>query len=69
MRTDLLAPREDVGLERLTTEIEFGEVRLPEVSTPLWLPHEVVVTTASNGEILHNQHRYTSLNFHGTEFA
>jgi len=69
MRTDLLAPREDVGLERQTTEIEFGEVRLPEVSTPLWLPHEVVVTTASNGEILHNQHRYTSLNFHGTEFA
>lgn len=60
MRTDLLAPREDVGLARQTTEIEFDEVHLPDVSTPLWLPHEVVVNTASNGEILHNQHRYTN---------
>lgn len=60
VRTDLLAPRPDIGLERQTTEIEFGEVRLPEVSNLLWLPNKVVVTTESNGQVLRNQHRYTN---------
>jgi hypothetical protein len=51
MRTDLLAPRQDIGLERQTTVIEFGEVHFPGVSSPVWLPHEVVVTTESSHPI------------------
>jgi hypothetical protein len=60
MRTDLLAPRADIGLERETTDTEFGEVRLAELATPLWLPHTVDVTIEWNGEIFRNQHRYTN---------
>lgn len=60
MRTDLLAPRWDVGLRRQTTEVEFGEVRLPEVANPLWLPCEIVVTAELNGEVFRNQHHYTN---------
>jgi len=60
MRTDMLAPRWDVGLRKQTTEVDFGEVRLPEVATPLWLPQTVVVTTSLNGETLRNEHRYTN---------
>jgi hypothetical protein len=60
MRTDLLAPRWDVGLRQQTTEVEFGEVHLPEVATPLWLPQTVVVTTSLNAETLRNEHRYTN---------
>jgi hypothetical protein len=60
MRTDLLAPRSDVGLKQQTTEVEFGEVHLPEVATPLWLPQTVVVTASLNAETLRNEHRYTN---------
>ena len=59
MRTDMLAPRWEVGLRRQTTQVDFGEVRLPKVATTLWLPQTVVVTTSLNNEILRNQHRYT----------
>jgi hypothetical protein len=43
MRTDLLAPRPEVGLERQTTEVNFSRVQLLDVATPLWLPREVKV--------------------------
>ncbi len=60
MRADMLAPRWDVGLRQQTTEIEFGEVRLPGVVTRLWLPQTVVVTTSWTVETLRNEHRYTN---------
>ena len=60
MHIDLLAPRWDVGLKQQTTEVQFGEVHLPEVATPLWLPRTVVVTTILNAETLRNEHRYTN---------
>lgn len=43
MRTDLLAPHPEVGLERQTTEVNFSKVQLLDVATPLWLPREVKV--------------------------
>ena len=60
MRTDLLAPRWDVGMRQQTTEVELGEVRLSEVASPLWLPQTVVVTTSLNAKTLRNEHRYTN---------
>ncbi len=60
MRADMLAPRWDIGLRQQTTEIEFGEVRLPGVLTPLWLPQTVVVTTNWRVETLRNEHHYTN---------
>jgi hypothetical protein len=59
LRTDLLAPRPDIGLERLTTELHFGETRLPQTASPLWLPQEVVVTTEMNHQFLRNVHHYS----------
>jgi hypothetical protein len=45
MRTDLLAPRTDVGLKRETTEIVYTGVQFPDVPGTLWLPREVTVTS------------------------
>lgn len=43
MRTDLLAPNPEIGLERQTTVVNFTEVQLLDVAAPLWLPKEVKV--------------------------
>lgn len=59
LRTDLLAPRPDIGLEKQTTELRFGETRLPQIVSPLWLPQEVVVTTGGNNQVFRNIHRYS----------
>jgi hypothetical protein len=59
LRTDLLAPRPDIGLERQTTELSFGEIRLPQTVSALWLPQEVVVTTSMNNQLFRNIHRYS----------
>jgi hypothetical protein len=58
LRMDMLAPRPDIGLERQTTELHFGETRLPQRS-PLWLPQKVVVTTGMNEQLYQNVHRYS----------
>jgi hypothetical protein len=59
LRTDLLAPRPDIGLERQTTELHFGETRLSQIVSPLWLPQELVVTTELNNQHFRNMHRYS----------
>ncbi|MFZ0960523.1 MAG: hypothetical protein WAO35_06420 [Terriglobia bacterium] len=59
LRTDLLAPRPAIGLERMTTELHFGETRLPQTAAPLWLPQEVVVTTERDKHSYQNVHRYS----------
>jgi len=43
LRTDLLAPRPEIGLERLTTVVTLSKVQILDVATPLWLPKEVKV--------------------------
>lgn len=43
MRTDLLRPHPEVGLDQQTTKVNFCEVRLVDIATPLWLPKEVDV--------------------------
>jgi hypothetical protein len=70
MRTDLLAPRKDVGLNQEITEITFSKVQLADIATPLWLPSSVTVYvefTTQNGNVdefyelsYHNEHRYTN---------
>jgi len=59
MRTDLLMPRPDVGLNRQTTEIQFNEVRFESISRSIWLPKEVVVTIVYQSQIYRNRHRYS----------
>lgn len=60
MRLDLLEPLLDVGLERETTEIRFGEVPIAQAATLLWLPQEVTVTTIYNGQMYRNRHLYSN---------
>lgn len=43
MRTDLLAPRPEIGLDQQTTKITYSEVRFADLATPLWLPLDVNV--------------------------
>jgi len=59
MRTDLLAPRPDINLERQTTEIRFAEVHFKALPSAFWLPHEVVVTVKIFGQTYRNTHRYS----------
>ena len=43
LRTDLIAPRRDIHLDRLTTTVTFSEVRIADIATPSWLPSDVQV--------------------------
>jgi hypothetical protein len=65
MRTDLLAPHREIGLDVDTTKVNFGEVLLADVPAPLWLPREVEVYVKlgeAEGrfeERFRNVHRYS----------
>ena len=68
MRTDLLVPREEIGLASETTIVSYGEVHFPEVPTPLWLPTSVQVNahfSMPNDQLgyteqdFRNEHRYS----------
>ncbi len=60
LRTDLLAPPSDIGLDRQTTEVIYREFRLPDIEKPIWLPSEVSVDALFNGQAFRNEHRYTN---------
>jgi hypothetical protein len=59
LRTDLLAPREDIGLKRQTTEVDFDEVRFSSVAARLWLPRKVAVRQEWKDWTFYNLHRYS----------
>lgn len=60
MRSDLLAPRNEIRLDQLTTEVRFGEVQLQDVPNPLWLPSDVDVSMEIDKQKFRNVHRYTN---------
>lgn len=60
MRSDLLAPNNEMRLDQLTTKVTFGEAKLQEVPNPLWLPSDVDVSIEIGGQKFHNVHRYTN---------
>jgi tetratricopeptide (TPR) repeat protein len=59
LRTDLLYPIPKQHLDRMTTDIEYGEVHFNELARSVWLPHEVVVTVESRGKLRRNRHAYS----------
>lgn len=59
LRTDLLAPRADVGLNRETTDIRFKDIRFKQNDTTLWLPVDVVVSVEWQDEMFQNHHHYS----------
>jgi hypothetical protein len=60
LRTDILAPPTDMGLDRQTTEVTFSEFRLPEIEKPIWLPSKVQVDAVFDGQAFRNEHLYTN---------
>ncbi len=67
MRTDLLAPHPDIGLDEQTTKVDFSEVRVSDLASPLWLPTNVNVYVKLGKnldrpfeEAFRNQHHYTN---------
>jgi hypothetical protein len=64
-RTDLLAPRNDIGLTRQTTDLTLSEVKLPDLATPLWLPSDVKVYLVFKGLTFRNEHRYADYQHFG----
>jgi VWFA-related protein len=60
MRSDLLAPQNEIGLDQLTTEVTFAEVQLQDVPNPLWLPSDVDVLMEIKKQKFHNVHHYTN---------
>jgi hypothetical protein len=59
MQADLLTPRPEIGLERLTTKVDFGAVHLPSTSATLRLPTSVIVDARISGQHLRNIHEYS----------
>ncbi len=60
MRYDLLAPRNEIQLNQLTTEVTFVGVQLRDVPNPLWLPSEVDVYIEIGKQKFRNVHHYAN---------
>ena len=59
LRTDILSHPPGVPLRQLTSDIQFVEVRVAEIASPLWLPRDVVVTSNFAGSTLRETHSYS----------
>ncbi|HEV2276075.1 MAG TPA: hypothetical protein VGR96_18025 [Acidobacteriaceae bacterium] len=67
LRTDLLAPLPSLGVQRLTSDLRFSEVRIPELDLPLWLPNEVEVAWQQGDQLFGEMHLYAKYRlFHAT---
>lgn len=60
MRTDLLQPQREIGLERETTQVELSEVKFKDPPLALWLPSRVIVTIVWNSQMFQNIHTYSN---------
>ncbi len=64
LRKDLLAPRPDIYLRTLTSEVRFSEVRVPEVADPLWFPLEATITWDFKGQVVQQLHQYSGFHLY-----
>jgi hypothetical protein len=60
LRYDLLAPRDEIQLNQLTTEVTFVGVQLRDVPSPLWLPSEAKVYIDIGKQKFRNVHHFTN---------
>jgi hypothetical protein len=67
IRSDLLAPLPDFKVSRITSSVNFSQVTIPQLETPLWLPKQVEITWEIAGARLGELHRYSGYHlFHAT---
>ena len=67
MRSELLAPRSDAGLDQHTSIIDFSEFRFEGLSRTLWLPREVQLVLKFKGWKFSNRHRYSQYRLFAVE--
>jgi len=60
LHTDILAPSAGLPLRQLSTEIDFANVRVAEIASPLWLPRQVIVTSDVAGSRTQENHSYSN---------
>ena len=67
LRTDILAPQQDAGLQRETAKILFGPVDISRLNLELWLPMGVDVNVEADGLAVEEQHVYSKYRlYHAT---
>jgi hypothetical protein len=67
LRADLLAPLPDIQIPWFSSDLQFKEVRIPELNLPLWLPHQVELMWRRADELGGEMHVYTNYRlFHAT---
>jgi len=67
LRTDLTSPLPDIQLRSLTAEVQFAETQVAGVTSSLWLPREVVVTSDVNGLTSRDRHAYSNYRAYGVQ--
>jgi len=60
LRTDLLEPIASIGLQQLTSQLQFEDTHVSGVASPLRLPREVDIRTKIKGQIVSEVHRYSN---------
>ncbi len=67
LRTDILQPQLEVGLQKQTAKISFGPVEISQLGLKLWLPMSVDVHLEANGLFYQEQHVYSKYRmYHAT---
>ncbi len=67
LRTDILAPQLEVGLQKQTAMILFGPVDISQLNLKLWLPVGVDVSVENAGLNFEEQHAYSKYRmYHAT---
>ncbi len=60
LQTDLLNPIPSIHMERLTARLQFDDMQVSGMTSLLWLPREVEITSKIKHEIFSEVHRYSN---------
>jgi hypothetical protein len=59
LRSDLLAPRSEINIQRQTAKIVFGPVKIASLESVLWEPQAASLEMETGGQLFHEEHRYS----------
>jgi hypothetical protein len=60
LRTDLLSVPTRVPLHQLSVDIQFAQIPIVDVPSPLWLPTRVLITSNLDGSMVRESHVYSN---------
>ena len=67
IRTDLLAPQNEIGYQGETAEIEFRKAQISALHLQLWLPSDVTIATVIDGQLRREHHHYSKYQLYETK--